>query len=101
MQETRKSILDRFQDHLHMCFESFCDRHNLEKTQNQFITYMIDQELISLPHLQRFTVLKEFEQIKTEQQYPKTLLVVKLAHRFQISERTVWGILRYSKSDKK
>lgn len=101
MVEPRKYILDRFQEHLHSSFELFCDRHGIEKTPNQFITFLIDQDLISIAHLQRFTVRKEFEKICAEQDNPKTLVVDTLANRFRISERTVWSILQYTKSDKK
>lgn len=101
MEEPRKYILDRFQEHLHSGFEVFCTRHGIEKTHDQFITFLIDQDLITSSHLQRFTVLKEFEKICAEQAGPKTLVVDTLANRFRISERTVWSILRYGKLGKK
>ena len=101
MEEPRKYILDRFQEHLYSSFESFCTRHGIEQTHSQFVTFLIDQDLISQSHLQRYTVLREFEKISTEQSYPKTLVVDTLANRFRISERTVWSILRYAKRGKK
>lgn len=101
MEEHRKHILDRFQEHLHESFETYCARHGMPKTGIQLITYLIDQDLISTTHIQRYTVLKEFEQLYPEQDRHKTQVVNTLAHRFSISERTVWSILRGMKGGKK
>lgn len=101
MQESRKYILDKFEQYLQQGFEHYCNRHGIEQSPGQFITFLIDLDLISLTHLQRFTVLREFEKINKEEHYPKTLAVDTLANRFHISERTVWSILRYAKPAKK
>lgn len=101
MEEPRKYILDRFEEHLHRGFEVYCTRHGIENNHRQFVTYLIDQDLISRSHLQRYTVQKEFEKICVEQHGPKTLLVDTIANRFMISERTVWSILKYTKVGKK
>ena len=98
--EPRKFILDKFQEHLEKSFAAYCIRHNLEQTHYHFVTYIIDQNLITLPYLQRFTVLREYEHLKGQEESPKTLLVNTLAHRFSISERTVWEILKKVKNDK-
>ena len=101
MEEPRKYILDKFEQYLQQGFEGYCERHGIQQTPGQFITFLIDQDLISLTHLQRFTVLREFEKINKEEQFPKTLAVDTLANRFRISERTVWSILKYAKPAKK
>lgn len=98
MQEPKKYILDKFQEHLRQSFELFCRRHGIEKTDDQFITFLIDQNLISVSHLQRFTVCKEFEKLSGERMYAKTIIVDTLANRFSISERTVWSILKHLKT---
>jgi len=56
MQEPRKYILDKFQQHLRDSFEVFCKRHGIEKTDDDLIAFLIDQNLISTPQLQRSTV---------------------------------------------
>lgn len=100
MEEPRKYILDRFQEHLHTSFEAFCSRHALEPSEAQFVSFMIDQGLIPRTNLQRFTVLREFERINAIQEFPKSQLVAVLADRFFISERTVWGILKHHRHAK-
>ena len=101
MEEARKYILDRFAEHLRSSFENFCTRHDIEQTHSLFVTFLIDQDLITLSHLQRYTVLREFEKISAEQHFPKTQVVDTLANRFRISKRTVWSILKCIKPEKK
>lgn len=99
--ESRKFILDKFQNHIHDGYNAYCVRHGLKKTEDLFITYLIDQDLISPTHLQRYTILKEFEQLCAQNSCPKTQAVDTLANRFRLSERTVWSILREKKGKKK
>jgi len=99
--EPRKYILDRFQEHLRIGYEAYCARHGLQNTSEQFITFLIDQDLISPAHLQRYTVIQEFEKLKSEHQCLKTQAVDTLANRFQLSERTIWSMLRNTVSRNK
>lgn len=102
MEEPRKFILDRFQEHLQVSFETFCDRHGVEKSHSQLVTYLIDHDLIISSHLQRYTILRELDHLRaTGQNYPKTQIVNTLSNRFSISERTVYTILKYDKISKK
>ena len=95
MDEPRKYILDKFQEHLQTSFENFCNQHGIENSPGQFVTFLIDQDLIASSNLQRFTVIREFEKISAEYKYPKTQVVGTLASRFCISERTVWSALKH------
>ena len=46
MQEmgARKLIVDKFQEHLHAGFEAYCARHGLEPSEDQLLTYLIDED---------------------------------------------------------
>ena len=101
MHEPRKYILDKFQQHLLQSFEAFCTRHGIPKTDDHFITFLIDQNLISAQQLQRFTIFKEYEELCHEKGYTKSLIVDMLANRFGISERSVWAMLKQRKSANK
>lgn len=92
--ETRKYLLDQFQTHLSSDFEDFCERHNLAPSTSGFITFLIDHELILKTNILRYTVLKEIARMAEENGLNKTQAASLLAHRFNISERTVWNILR-------
>lgn len=100
MDEPRKYILDRFQEHLRTSFEGFCTRHALEPSEGQFVSFLIDQGLIPRTNLQRFTVLREFEKINAVEEFPKSQMVGELADRFCISQRTVWSILKHHRRPK-
>lgn len=94
----KKLILDRFQEHVQYDYDNYCERHNLDNTNRErLLTFLIDQDLIPPAHIQRYTVLHEFEQVLAQQELQKTRAVLTLAHRFSISERTVWSILRQVK----
>lgn len=91
----KKLLLDRFQEHLGQKFRDYCTRHPLDETDDKrLLTFLIDQELIPPVHIQRYAVLREFEQVYQEAQGHKTQAVQALADRFCISERTVWSILK-------
>lgn len=95
MQELRKHLVDRFQEHLHEHFRLYCERHGLDSAdKNLLLSFLIDQDLISPKAIQRYTVLHEYEVLLPELQGHKTETVGALAHRFSISERTVWNILK-------
>ncbi len=92
--EIRKSILDRFQEHIDISYDNYCKMHGARKNEQGLITWLIDQELIPATLLHRYTLLKEFEELHLEKAIQKTAVVNVLAHRFNISERTVWSILK-------
>lgn len=100
MSEPKKYILDQFQTHLKSSFETYCIRHNLKNSQEQFISYLIDHQLITPINLQKFTILREYEDLRARytDETKKTEFVNILASRFCLSERTVWGILKAVKT---
>lgn len=93
MEPYRKQMMDKFQRHLQTNFKTYCERHGISETGEELLTYLIDNELISASNLQKYTVTKEFETI-IQQNPGKTQAVSRLADRFAISPRTIWGILR-------
>ena len=94
MEVQRKYILDRFQEHLSTHFSSWCQLHNMEQSEPQLITFLIDQGLIPAIPLQRYTMIKEYELLFRQTGENKSTLVQLLANRFSISERTVWTVLK-------
>lgn len=96
MEETRKHLLDRFQEHLCRNFETYCLKHGIDQNEDRLIIFLIDQDLIPATHLKRYAVKKEYELLQEERSsFQKTQMVSILAHRFNISERTVWEILKH------
>jgi hypothetical protein len=95
METNRKHLLDKFQQHLSECFESWCEQHGVPISDDRLLTYLIDQELIPAPCILRYTVLREIEKLSKEQRFQKTQSVGILASRFNLSERTIWNIIKH------
>ncbi|MCB0650345.1 MAG: hypothetical protein KDC85_03645 [Saprospiraceae bacterium] len=98
MSENRKYILDKFEEYLYENYKSFCERHKLEESLTGFITFLIDQELVPTTNIKKYTVLHEYENLHQKLPAQKTRAVHTLAERFNISERSVWGILQGNKN---
>jgi hypothetical protein len=96
MEANRKHILDRFQQHLSENYETWCERHGVLKSDDRLVTFLIDQDLIPATLIQRYAILREFDKLSKDPFFHKTHTVNTLAHRFNISERTVWNILKHS-----
>lgn len=97
MEGYRKYMIDRFQEHLQRNFKEHCERHGIVPNENQLLTFLIDQNLISTTNIQKYTVVQEFEKIYPARSHQKTQAVNALANLFSISERTVWSILKHIK----
>ena len=93
MEENRKLLLDTFQNHLFQSYHSYCETHQLPLTIDGFITYLIDREFIAQTKIKNYTIFKEFETEYPKCDFHKTNTVKRLALRFNISERGVWGVL--------
>ena len=100
MEGNRKHLLDRFQEHLGERYQTWCERHGVQKSDDRLVTFLIDQDLIPSIHIQRYAVLNEFDKLRKEPYFRKTLTVNTLAHRFSISEQTVWNILKHHRAEK-
>ncbi|MCB0631632.1 MAG: hypothetical protein R2824_02500 [Saprospiraceae bacterium] len=99
MRETRKYLLDRFQQHLHEDYQDYCCTQGLNPSIQGLITFLIDKDVVSPKQIKDFTVLREFQELYPTQKYRKTQTVNMIADRFNISERSVWGIIRGVKDE--
>jgi hypothetical protein len=99
--EVRKHLLDRFQAHLLEDFDAYCAMHGQEPSNAALATFLIDRELLPRIVIQAYTVQREAAGLMArsgEDSMTKTQAVSLLAHRFGITERTVWNILKSNKS---
>jgi len=99
--EVRKHLLDRFQAHLLEDFGAFCALHGLEPSNAALTTFLIDRELVPRNAIQAYAVQREAAGLMArsgEDSMTKTQAVSLLAHRFGITERTVWSILKANKN---
>ena len=94
MDRNRKFVLDCFQKHVQDHFLSWCHLQQVEATHEHLITFLIDQDLIPPATIQQYAVCKEYGNLNQDGAGAKTALVNLLAHRFNVSERTVWSLLK-------
>ncbi len=96
MKVNNKATLDQFQLWLDVSYKDFCDTHKLEYGAPQtFITYLIDHNLIKDTTIRRYAVLKEFNQLSRDgERKTKSELVRLLANRFNLSQRSIYTILK-------
>jgi len=94
--ENRKLILDKFQEHVDATFQDFCGRHHIIPSTESLLTFLIDQNIISPTTIKHYTVQNEFEELFKHLKLQKTKTVCALSDKFNIPERTIWGILKKS-----
>ena len=94
MQTIRKTLIDKFQEHLLIAYSSHCLKHQALESREGFISFLIDQDLIPSPQRKRYAVWKEFQ----NQYCPsksKTAVIRNIADIFNISERHTWSLIKY------
>ena len=95
MNRNNKVELDQFQFRLLENYNRYCERHLLDKHNVEYlVSYLIDHNIINATTIRRYTILKAFK----ESNGGKTAIVKKMADRFNISERSIYHILREHKN---
>lgn len=95
--KTRKKIVDTFSSTLLENFGNYCKEQNQDKKIYDFITYLLDQELILPKEVRYYAITQAFAKLKKETPLKKTEAVNYLASRFNISTRSIWSILHKQK----
>ncbi len=90
----KKQIVDVFCKSLNTDFQAYCIRHGMEENFDTFITYAIDFNFIPDSTIQHYAIQKTFEDLEQKKQMKKTEQVNELAHRFNLTARSIWNILR-------
>jgi len=87
-------MLERFASFLTEKYQSYQKQHMpQEDSLSTFITYLIDHRIIESTTIKRYTILEEYEKIINNSKH-KTEAVNTLSERFNISERSVWSIIK-------
>ncbi len=96
---TRKFLLDKFEAYTIESYHDFCEKHDIEANLENFMTYLIDQGMISHTEIKRNTIRREFDELYPQKEHHKTKTVLTLAERFNVSERSVWNILKEKENE--
>lgn len=91
IKETGECLYEKFQDHIQAGFDQYCLKKELPKTDDQFVHYLIDLELISLAPLQQYTLVSR----------PDRSSKTSIADNFSdYSESFVWNLLSIKRGKK-
>jgi len=91
----RKTIIDKFQEHLLIAYGAYCAQHQLPESLPGLITFLIDKDVISPPQIKRLAVYGEYVRRTTTGEKSKTSTIKDIANLLNISERYTWSLLKY------
>lgn len=92
--QNRKYVLDIFSEKLRSRFEVFCREHRQNTSLENFITYLIDQDLITPGAVKHYAIVETFNELYPSKKQQKTDIVNTLADRFNLTPRSIWNALR-------
>lgn len=90
----RKQVLDIFSQKLSRKFEVYCKDHNQNTSLENFITYLIDQEIITHNVVKQYAIVEVFNELYPSAEKLKTEVVNTVADRFNLTPRSIWNTLR-------
>lgn len=94
MEFHRKQLIDKFEGILFENYRDYCQRYSITPSFEGLITFLVDFEIISPKAITKYTIRQEFEQLYPQKEYHKTNTVLQLADRYNLSERSIWSILK-------
>lgn len=89
----KKQVLDTFSERLCKNFEQYCSEYRQEKDLSNFVTYLIDTELILDNAIKQYTIAETYEELMANYGGHKTQTVEALARRFNLTPRSIWNVL--------
>lgn len=90
----RKYVMDIFTKKLRQKFDVFCREHQQINNLDNFITYLIDQDLIAPGTIKHYAINEMFNELYADHEKPKTEIINTLADRFNLTPRSIWNALR-------
>ena len=86
----QKKLMDNFCFIIQNDFHKYCARHNIQKNNETFLTFLFDLHLLNEAKIRKYTILEAYEELNTSPNFQKTKAVGLLAERFNITSRSVW-----------
>lgn len=90
----KKQVLDIFSERVCKNFEQYCREYRQANDLSNFVTYLIDTELIQDSAIKQYTIAETFEELMANYDGHKTQTVEALARRFNLTPRSIWNALR-------
>lgn len=83
-----------FKEHLLEVFNKECGDVITEDKVECFLNYLLEHQVIDSLTVRRYTIIKEFEKEYPKHDGHKTQTVYTIANKFNLSDRTVWTVLK-------
>ena len=95
MQIYRKNLIDSFSRQIKEDYYNFCDRQELKKGDDTLLDFLLSKNLVGEVAVRRYIINKDFNKlIEIKRDKTKTEIVRLLSERYQLSERSVWNIIK-------
>lgn len=101
MEIIRKQLLDEFCGKTLQNYRDYCQKAHIKEEPKSIITFLIDQEIIKPVTVRHYTVCQEYSVLLPEMNYQKSKTVRLLAERYNLSERSVWAVIKSIDNKKK
>ena len=83
-----------FKKHLLRAFSQETKEGVVDDNVKRFLNYLLEHQFIDAINIRRYTIIKEFELEYPKHDGHKTQTVYTIANRFNLSDRTVWTVLK-------
>lgn len=83
-----------FKKYLLQAFNENKETTLLDENIEHFLDYLLEHQLIDDITVRRYTIIKEFEKEYPKHNGHKTQTVYTIANKFNVSDRTVWTVLK-------
>lgn len=94
MKEFHQMLVEQFSSRLEHSYLEYCESTTINKDFKTFLLYLIDNNLLNTSDIRKYTITKEFEELLTTQKINKTGAIRILAKKFNISDRSIWTMIR-------
>lgn len=94
MQIYRKQLIDFFSALIHKDYKAYCERHHIPQNNDTFLNFLFTKNLFNESTVRRYTIHSEFAELNNTKKMTKSQAVRLLADKYNLSDRTVWNMIR-------
>ena len=94
MQAYYQLLVEQFSNQLSSAFNNYCQVYRVENNSKNFLLFLIDQNLLNESDIRSYTIAREFAAISDNSLLNKTKIVNQLSKKYNLSDRSVWTIIR-------
>ncbi|MEO1261055.1 MAG: hypothetical protein AAFZ15_19800 [Bacteroidota bacterium] len=94
MEANQMFLFRQFEKKIQQSWDQYCKAHSVENRTEEFIAWLIDQQLISDTSIRRYTIISDYNNLYPDGKTKKTEVVRSLSLKYNLSERSIWTIIR-------